>query len=340
MSAPLSPLPRVAIAVGDPAGIGPEIALKAALDPRVTSMARPVLVGDVSALSEHAKRCGLPLPIDTFENAAQVQWRTGRIPLIARSHFDKAPLEIGQIRPQHGLAALDAAGTAIRAALDGHVDAVVAAPQTELAIKQAGVEFDGYPSFVARSTNTPIDDAFLMLCFDNGGIETRIVHTTLHVGLKRAIELITPERVGRVIQAAHDTLKRLGITNPKIAVSGLNPHAGEAGMFGDEEQTTIGPAIETAQSAGIHAEGPFGADTMYAKPGYDAFIVMVHDQGHIAAKLTAPNRTAGLTIGTPILFSSVAHGSALDIAGQNKAQAGAIVEAVARLVGTRSVGIS
>ncbi len=342
MSDPARPLPRVAIALGDPAGIGPEIALKAALDPRVTNMARPVLVGDFSALSEHAKRCGLPLPasyIDSFTSASEVQWRTGRIPLIARSHFDKAPLEIGQIRPQHGLAALDAAATAIRAALDGYVEAVVAAPQTEFAIKQAGVEFDGYPSFVARSTNTPIDDAFLMLCFDNGGIETRIVHTTLHVGLKRAIDLITPERVRRVIQAAHDTLKRLGIANPKIAVSGLNPHAGEAGMFGDEEQTTIGPAIGAAQAAGIHAEGPFGADTMYAKPGYDAFIVMVHDQGHIAAKLTAPNRTAGLTIGTPILFSSVAHGSALDIAGQNKAQAGAIVEAVARLVGVNKVRI-
>ena len=107
-------------------------------------------------------------------------------------------------------------------------------------------------------------------------------------------------------------------------------------MFGDEEITIISPAIEAAQAAGIQADGPFGADTMYAKPGYDAFIVMVHDQGHIAAKLTAPNRTAGLTIGTPILFSSVAHGSALDIGGQNKAQAGAIVEAVARLAGANS----
>ena len=117
--------------------------------------------------------------------------------------------------------------------------------------------------------------------------------------------------------------------------SGGRLYAGEAGMFGNEEQTTIGPAIQAAQAAGIQAEGPFGADTMFAKPGYDAYIVMVHDQGHITAKLLAPNRTAGLTIGTPILFSSVAHGSALDIAGQNKAQAAAIVEAVARLVGVR-----
>ena len=325
-------LPRVAIALGDPAGIGPEIALKAAQDPRVRAVARPVLVGDFGALQEHARRCGLAAPVDTFTEASQVQWRDGRVPLVARSHFTQAPLEIGQIRPQHGLAALDAAGCAIRAALDGHVEAVVAAPQTELAIQQAGVEFDGYPTFVARCTATPVEDAFLMLCFANGGVETRIVHTTLHVGLKRAIELITPERVRHVIGAAATTLKKIGIANPRIAVSGLTPHAGEAGMFGDEEITIIGPAVAAAREAGIEAHGPFGADTMFAKPGYDAYVVMVHDQGHITAKLLAPNRTAGLTIGTPVLFSSVAHGSALDIAGQNKAEARAIVEAVERLV--------
>ena len=326
------PLPRVAIALGDPAGIGPEIALKAALDERVRAIALPVLVGDFSALALHAKLCGIPAPIDTFASAAEVQWREGRVPLIARSHFATDKLELGQIRPQHGRAALDAAGCAIQAAMDGHVDAVVAAPQTELAIKQAGVEFDGYPTFVARCTGTPLEDAFLMLCFENGGIETRIVHTTLHVGLKRAIELVTKERVERVIHAANDTLKRLGINAPRIAVSGLNPHAGEDGMFGNEEITIIEPALAKVRAAGIAADGPFGADTMFAKPGYDAFVVMVHDQGHITAKLSAPNRTAGLTIGTPVLFSSVAHGSALDIAGQNKASAEAVVQAVRRLV--------
>ncbi len=326
-------LPRVAIALGDPAGIGPEIALKTALDSRVRAIAQPVLVGDFSALTLHAKLCGIPMPIDTFASASEVQWREGRVPLIARSHFATDKLELGQIRPQHGRAALDSAGCAIQAALDGHIDAVVAAPQTELAIKQAGVEFDGYPTFVARCTGTPLDDAFLMLCFENGGVETRIVHTTLHVGLKRAIELVTPERVERVIRAANDTLKRIGIAHPRIAVSGLNPHAGEAGMFGDEEITIIEPALAKVRAAGITAEGPFGADTMFAKPGYDAFVVMVHDQGHIAAKLSAPNRTAGLTIGTPVLFSSVAHGSALDIAGQNKASAEAVVQAIRRLAG-------
>ncbi len=321
-------LPRVAIALGDPAGIGPEIALKAAQDARVLAIARPLLVGDLRAVTVHARRCGLAAPIDAFERAGEVQWRNGRVPLLARSHFDAEPLELGAIKPVHGRAALDAAGCAIRAALDGLVEAVVAAPQTELAIKQAGIEFDGYPSFVARCTGTPVDDAFLMLCFDH----TRIVHTTLHVSLARAIELVTRERVLRAVRAADTTLRRIGISAPRLAVSGLNPHAGEDGMFGHEEQDIIGPAIAAARAAGITVDGPFGADTMYARAGVDAFIVMFHDQGHIAAKLAAPNRTAGLTIGTPVLFSSVAHGSALDIAGHNKASPLAMIEAIERLL--------
>ena len=327
-------LPRVAIALGDPAGIGPEIALKAALDGRVRALVRPLLVGDHSALALHAQRCGLPLPVDVYINAADVQWSADRVPMLGRRHFHDDALELGKVKPVHGLAALDAASTAIRAALEGQLEAVVAAPQTELAIKQAGIEFDGYPTFVARCTETPVEDAFLMLCFaDATGTETRIVHTTLHVGVKRALELITPERVQHVIRTADGVLRRIGIARPRIAVAGLNPHAGEAGMFGDEEIRIIAPAIAAAVADGIDVHGPFGADTMFAKPGFDAHIVMLHDQGHIAAKLQAPNRTAGLTIGTPVLFSSVAHGSALDIAGQNRASHEAVVEAIARLAG-------
>jgi len=237
------------------------------------------------------------------------------------------PPILGEIRAAHGRAALDAARTAIDAALAGHVDAVVAAPQTERAIKAAGIEFDGYPSFVARCTGTPPEDAFLMLCFD----DKRIVHTTLHVSLRRAVELVTHARVANVIAATDRTLRRIGVTEPRLAVSGLNPHAGEEGLFGDEETAVIGPAIAEARCAGIAAEGPFGADTMFQRTGYDAFIVMYHDQGHIAAKLSATHRTAGLTIGTPVLFSSVAHGSALEIAGKNRASPEAMIEALRRL---------
>lgn len=325
-------LPRVALALGDPAGIGPEIALKAALDPRVRSIARPVLVGDPRAIEAHAKACGIHVALEHFTEAASVRWRDGRVPIIARDHFATEALELGALKAMHGRAALDAAATAIDAAMAGHVEAVVAAPQTETAIHAAGIAFDGYPSFVARCTGTPAEDAFLMLCFD----ATRIVHTTLHVSLRRAIDLITPERVERVIRATHETLRRIGVGTPRIGVSGLNPHAGEEGLFGDEEIRVIAPAIAASRARGIAAAGPFGADTMFLRRDYDAFVVMVHDQGHIAAKLTATNRTAGLTIGTPILFSSVAHGSALDIAGSNRANPAAVVEAIDRLVGQRA----
>jgi len=321
-------LPIVALALGDQAGIGPEIALKAAKDPRVQAVCRPVLVGDREALEWHQRSCGIEAEIATIDSFAEAG-STGRIEIIDLRQFTEIALQPGEITPQHGQAAVDAAAFAIKGAMAGQVGAVVACPQTELAIHKAGIAFDGYPSFVARCTGTPIEDAFLMLCFD----EKKIVHTTLHVGLKRAIELVTHERLVRVMEATDQVLRGLGVAKPRIAVSGLNPHASEHGMFGDEEATTIEPAIAAVRQAGINAEGPFGADTMFHKQGYDAFIVMYHDQGHLAAKLLATNRTAGMTIGTPILFSSVAHGSALDIAGQNKASPEAVVEAVQRLAG-------
>jgi 4-hydroxythreonine-4-phosphate dehydrogenase len=272
-----------------------------------------VLFGDPRAIAAHAASSGITAGVET----------------VALDHFRDEPLEIGQVRAAHGRAAVDAARAAIASAMSGDVAAVVAAPQTELAIREAGIEFDGYPSFVARCTGVPADDAFLMICFDT----MRIAHATLHVSLRRAIELVTEERVGRVLRAVHDTLRRIGIAAPRIAVGGLNPHAGEAGMFGEEDREIIAPAIGAARRAGIDADGPFGADTMFHQTGYDAFVVMFHDQGHIAAKLLARNRSAGLTIGTPVLFSSVAHGSALDIAGQGRASPAAMIEAVSRLVG-------
>ncbi|WP_333982047.1 PdxA family dehydrogenase [Burkholderia gladioli] len=320
--------PRIAIALGDPAGIGPEIALKAALDARVRQICDPLLVGDADALAWHARACGIDARIHAIAEAREAVTSSGRdVTLLALDQFSSEPLEVGKIAAAHGRAAIEAARVAIEAAMAGAVDAVVACPKTEYSIKEAGIEFDGYPSFVARCTGTPADDAFLMLCFDT----TRIVHTTLHVSLRRALELVTEERVLRVLQATHAVLSRNGGA-ARIAVAGLNPHASEHGMFGDDEARIIEPALKAARELGIDADGPFGADTMFQKSGYDAFVVMYHDQGHIAAKLLATNRTAGMTIGTPVLFSSVAHGSALDIAGGNRANPEAVVEAVHRLV--------
>ena len=326
-------LPRIAIATGDPAGIGPEIALKAAIDPQVRRICRPLLVGDRGALESHAAACGLEPHIQSVPRAAGSSWEDGAVNLLERRQLAPGELHLGAIAAPHGEAALDSAKAAIDAALAGDVDAVVAAPQTESAIKLAGIEFDGYPGFVARCTGLSPEDAFLMICFDSRGSEVRITHATLHASLRQAIDLVTRSRVLNAIRSTDSALRRLGVASPRIAVSGLNPHAGESGLFGEEELDIIGPAISDAQKAGVAAEGPFGADTMFLRKGYDAFVVMIHDQGHIMAKTHAFEGTAALTIGTPVLFSSVAHGSALDIAGKNRADPGAMIAAIRRVAG-------
>ena len=312
--------PRVAIATGDPGGIGPEISIKAAQDERVRAICEPVLIGDRGALEAHAGTCRLSLD---------------GIRILHRDQLRPGELEIGAINAAHGSAALDSARTAIEGALAGEFEAVVAAPHTETAIHAAGFEFDGYPSFVARTAGLAPEDGILMLCFRWRGREVRIAHVTLHASVRKALAGITAERVLRTIRAADEALRRISIEKPKIAVSGVNPHAGEGGLFGDEEEKNVTPAIEAARGEGIVADGPIGADTLIQRPGYDAYVVMLHDQGHVAAKLLAPHGTAALTIGTPVLFSSVAHGAALDIAGRGKAQHGAMVEAITRLVGRR-----
>ena len=309
--------PSVAIATGDPAGIGPEISLKAARDPAVLDLCRPVLVGDRAVLELHARACGLSL-----------------------EGIDLLPVKqdlpaLGTVAPGHGRAALAAAESAIRAALEGRFAAVVGAPHTEAAVHAAGIEFDGYPSFVARVCGLQPEDAILMLCFRHGERELRIAHATLHASVRAALAMITIPRVAKTVRAVHDALVKLGIERPKIAVSGVNPHAGESGAFGREEIEVIDPALQQARGEGIVADGPIGADTLIHRAGYDAFVVMLHDQGHVAAKALAPQRIAALTLGTPVLFSSVGHGSALDIAGQGCADATAMREAITRLVGDR-----
>jgi 4-hydroxy-L-threonine phosphate dehydrogenase PdxA len=274
----------------------------------------------------HAKAADLTPQFKVIAKAADADWSNGAVNLLDGRDGANVPVEFGKVDAAYGRASLAAACRAIKAALAGEVEAVVAAPQTERSIAAAGVAFDGYPSFVAKETGTPVADVFLMICFD----DKRVVHTTLHVSVREALALITRERVEHVIRVTDASLKKLGIAKPAICVSALNPHAGEEGLFGRDEIEVIEPAIAAAAKSGIAVTGPFGADTMFRK-SCDAFIVMLHDQGHIAAKLLAFNRTAGLSIGSPILFSSVAHGSAHDIAGKGVADPGAMIEAITRL---------
>jgi 4-hydroxythreonine-4-phosphate dehydrogenase len=315
---------RIAIATGDPAGIGPEISLKAALDRTVRGTCDPILFSDPGVIERHAKACGIAADLRTIEHLSNADFSGGSLNLLACKQPDAAKLDFGVTDPVAGCASIAFVGAAVKAALAGEVDAVVAAPQNETSVAQAGIKFDGHPSFVARQTGTDPDGVFLMLCFG----DVKVAHATLHQSVRQAVASITPERVGRVIGATDRALRQMGVPAPKIAVSGLNPHAGEGGLFGSEEIEIIKPAIDAAAAQGIAVTGPFGADTMFHIKGIDAFIVMLHDQGHVPAKLVAPNATIALTIGTPILFSSVAHGSAHDIAGKGIASPQAMIEAV------------
>lgn len=305
--------PRIAIAIGDPAGIGPEIALRAAMNRTVQEFCDPVIVGDREVLARYAHTLRKSPPENIVDvGAMNVNFLTP-----------------GESDASCGRAILEYAGKAIDMATAGEVDAVVACPQTQSSIKSAGIDFDGYPSYVARRTGTDPDDVFMMLMSDR----LRIAHVTLHVGIRAALDLIDGPRIIRTLKAADTALKRIGIAAPRIAVSGINPHAGEGGLFGTEEVEIVAPAIEEARKQGIDADGPFGADTMYLDESYHAYVVMYHDQGHIPAKLVGFTGTAAFAIGTPILFSSVAHGSALDIAGKGKADPGALIWTLKQISG-------
>jgi 4-hydroxythreonine-4-phosphate dehydrogenase len=326
-------LPKIAIATGDPAGIGPEVSLKAALDPAVRALCRPIVVGDPEAVRRHATAAGLDARLHVISDPRDATFADGAVDVLAVPFAGSAELRLGVNDAAYGRATLASAARAIATARAGEVDAVVAAPHNQTSIAAAKIPFDGYPTLVARETGMNHQDVFLMLCFG----DTRIAHCTLHVGVAEALTLITRERVGRAIRAADAALRRIGIAQPRICVSGLNPHAGEGGLFGREEIDTIAPAIADALAAGIAVEGPFGADTMLQRKNVDAFVVMLHDQGHIAAKLLAVNQSAAFTIGSPILFSSVAHGTAFDIVGKGIASPAAMIEAITRLAGAGGV---
>lgn len=327
----LSRKAKIAVATGDPAGIGPEISLKAALHPAVRAACDPILVSDPDVIVRHAKACGLTPELNFVETMADADFTGSQLNVLRCRQPQAATVEFGAVDPASGQASIAFVGAAVKAALAGEVDAVVGAPQNETSIAQAGIKFDGHPSFVARQTGTNENDVFMMLCFG----DVKVAHATLHQSVRQAIASISRERVVSVIAAADKALRQMGLDAPRLAVSGLNPHAGEGGLFGSEEIEIIGPAIEQARAQGIAASGPFGADTMLHMKGIDAFIVMLHDQGHVPAKFVAPHATIALTIGTPILFSSVAHGSAHNIAGKGVASPNAMIEAMLHLAGAK-----
>jgi 4-hydroxythreonine-4-phosphate dehydrogenase len=315
--------PRIALALGDPSGIGPEIALKALLDDTVWALCEPVLVGEAAVLRRHAESCSIALTVEQDGFITVGGRRVALEPVAAGG----AAVPLAQVSPEAGRATVAYARRAIELALYGTVDAVVACPHNETAVNAGGLKFDGYPGFLADVAGVSRDDVFLMLVSER----FRIVNVTLHVSLRQALDLITVDRIVTAAHAADRAVRRLGVARPRIGVCGINPHAGEHGLFGQEDEDIVRPAVARAHAEGLDIAGPIGADALLAGGGYDVYLAMYHDQAHIPIKLLGVGASSGMPIGTTVLFSSVPHGSAFDIVGRNQANAGAIVSTLKRL---------
>ncbi|MFM9981373.1 MAG: PdxA family protein [Burkholderiales bacterium] len=298
---------RIAITIGDPNGIGPEIAVKAARK-FAGGPVEPVLVGDAFVIRKYGGEGLAIAPVEALDSA-------GFLP--------------GKVDPRAGKATVAYVREAVRLVNAGEVSAIVACPQSETAINSAGIPFSGYAGLLAQLTETPEDQVFLMLV----AAGMRIAHVTLHESVKSALGRITTERVVAAGLATVKAVQRLGVANPKLGVFGINPHAGEGGLFGDDDDRVTMPAVARLRELGVLADGPVGADVMLSQRKHDVYLAMFHDQGHIPMKLLSPLRSSALSIGTPVLFSSVGHGCAHDIAGKGVADPVSVIETFALLSG-------
>jgi len=305
---------RIAIPVGDPNGIGPEIALKTAAAYAGRDDVAITLFGPENVLQHTADALGLGAAL-----AAAVVESTAALA--------SGALRPGEIHAQAGAACIEAATRAIEAARLGRFDAVVAAPHHETAIARAGIPFSGYPSLVARACGLPEGSVFLLLI--GGGL--RIVHVTLHESVQHALGRLSPDLVADAARAGVRALAQLGISAPRVALMGINPHAGEGGLFGAEDRAVTEPAVARLRAQGIDVTGPAGGDMLLASRSHDLYVAIFHDQGHIPIKLLSPQRASAISIGADVMLSSVGHGSAMDIAGKGVASARAMIETVALL---------
>jgi 4-hydroxythreonine-4-phosphate dehydrogenase len=319
--------PVVGITVGEVCGIGPEILVKALSGDRISSVCRPLIVGDGAVLEKAAELCGLQMNWVTVVSVAEAEALCGNeVVLLDLKNVSPDDLTIGHPNAATGRAMLEYTETLVELLEKEIAHAGVGGPHSKAAAGKAGYDFVGYPYFIADLLDSGYP--FLLLVAS----KTRIANVTLHVSLKRAIEMINSDLVAEAIRAVYRTLQFLGIPDPTIAVSALNPHAGEEGMFGTEENEHIGPAIETARAEGINALGPFPADSLFyqctTNPRYDAYVAMYHDQAHIPIKVEAFRRASAVSIGLPVLFATVDHGCALDIAWKAVADPEVLVETV------------
>ena len=318
--------PFIAIPLGDPAGIGPEIVLKTLADPETAAIARCVVVGDAKVLKNAMTFPNVPaMEIKVITEPEEGDYSKGVLNLIDLDNVDMEKFPIGQVDGMCGKAAYEYIAKSIELANAKKVAAVSTTPVNKESFKAGGVNFIGHTEIFGALTGT----ADPLTLFEVHGM--RVFFLSRHVSLRQACDLVTKERLKDYVYRCTEALRVLGITEGTMAIAGLNPHSGEHGLFGDEEVREVIPAVEELQKEGYNVAGPIGADSVFhqALQGrYNSVLSLYHDQGHIATKTLDFERTISITAGMPILRTSVDHGTALDIAGTGKASAVSLIEAV------------
>ena len=330
------PGPVLGVTMGDAAGVGPEIIARAAAEPTVRATCRPVVIGAADPMREALALIGSPLSLHAVPRVADCRWADGTLEVLDLANIDMATLPRGEVSAAAGRAAYEYIERSVSLATSGEIDAIVTAPVNKEALAAAGVQHSGHTEILAQLSRTR-DFAMLLM-----GKELKVIHVTTHVALRRVPDLVTRERVLKTIRLAQHALESLGLPRGRIAVAGLNPHAGEDGLFGDEEQHHIGPAIAAARADGLNVTGPLPADTLFSRARggeFDIVVAMYHDQGHIPVKTLGfeydetTKKWTGLsgvnvTVGLPFLRVSVDHGTAFDRAWKGIANHESMVEAL------------
>jgi 4-hydroxythreonine-4-phosphate dehydrogenase len=319
-------LPLLGITMGDPAGIGPEVVAKALAGAKLRRICFPLVIGSRSVMQQTVKKLRLKLDVRSVEGHEAGVPRANQIAVLDPLERPLGAFKLGMAAPETGAASVSFIKKAVHLAQIGCIDGIVTAPINKEAINMAGCHFPGHTELLADLTQTPESGMMII------GGPLRVMFVTTHVAIKDLPSLLTQAKVEKGIRLAHIALTTLfGIKKPRIGVAALNPHAGEHGLFGDEEIKVILPAARAAQAKGILASDPMPADTLFgrtAKGDYDGVLALYHDQGLIPLKLVAFGTCVNLTVGLPIIRTSVDHGTAFDIVGKGIADPGSLIEAV------------
>src|SRR5438132_152212 len=318
----MNPLPRLLITMGDVAGIGPEIIVRAW--PELVKLCRPVVVGDLSWLQKSLALVGSPARVGPTTPPGEKESTATTIVCLQASKQDVSQVTTGQVSAAAGRAAYDFLCAAIDLTLRAEADGIVTAPLHKEGLRAAGLPYPGHTEILAERTGTR---QFGMMLYGDG---LGVAHVTLHMALRDVFRHLSTEAVLEKTRLLDGMLTRILGRRPRLGVAALNPHASDGGLFGDEEQTLLRPAVEAARAEGIAVSGPWPSDTLFVRGRageFDGVVAMYHDQGHIALKLLSGRRAVNITAGLPPVRTSVAHGTAYDIAGKGVADAGSLVEA-------------